>query len=114
MVYLDGYKLAHNSPPVVGQVISELSHGIILLNLWPLKWVANASPDSFRPLATLWRPELCAMHHGTFAVRGLEAFDNGRGKRWQLQKWICEVLDPIRAREYGKPLAGAMPPTMKH
>lgn len=99
--YRDGTKLATASAPLVGQVMSDVVHGVPVLRLWPVDWV-QSGPWSGKELALLWQPQLCSVLFDSFVFRGLEATTH-HPRQWLAQKWLCEVLDPLRARNYERP-----------
>jgi hypothetical protein len=70
--------------------------------LWPLEWTENA-PEAHTPLATLWHPQLVRISHFVLLVRGFEGVPVGRSRRWYTQKWMCEVMEATRARQYLRP-----------
>ncbi len=84
-------------PTIVGQVFSERIRGALVLNLWPMHW-SETQTDKGTPLAVLWNPEFCGATYDSFIVRGLEAWNHGKVRRWYAQKWLCEVLDSQRAK----------------
>ena len=81
--------------------MSDTVHGVPVLRLWPLEWV-QSGPWSGEALAVLWQPQLCGVLFDSLVFRGLEA-TTGSPRQWLAQKWLCEVLDPLRARNYERP-----------
>lgn len=109
MLYREGIGIKPGVP-VVGQIISESERGVRVLQLWPVDWVHNATWPT-PPLAVLWHPVLCGVGFDDIVFRGLEAVPRGQARRWSAQKWLCDVLDGPRARDYLKPhmVRGALP-----
>ncbi len=81
----------------------------LVLRLWSVDWVHNASHQT-PPLAVLWQPVFGGIGYDDIVVRGLEAVQKGRARRWTIQKWSCD----LRARDYFKPhmIAGELPSAM--
>jgi hypothetical protein len=113
LLYRDGVRIAPRLPPLVGQLITGEHRRVPQLTLWPLEWVECDCRD-LEPLAVLWHPAIVVVRHGQMTLRGLEGVSNGSARRWAAQKWLCDVLDAQRARDYLKPrlLAGALPSSM--
>jgi hypothetical protein len=99
LLYRDGVKIHPQWPPLLGQLQSGWHKTVPLLYLWPMEWVASADAGH-RPLAVLWHPELVRVGHSELVLRGYEGIARGHTRRWCTQKWVCEVLDVHRARDY--------------
>ena len=113
MLYREGIMIKPQWPPTVGQIISDQQRGVRVLRLWPVDWVHNATwPEP--PTAVLWNPVLVGIGHDNFVVSGLEAVPKGPTRRWTTQKWLCDVLDHGKARDYFKSnrIEGALPSVM--
>lgn len=116
MLYREGVKIKPAFPPLVGQMISGREQDVPVLRLWPVDWVLNTTIAP-PPLAMLWHPVFGGVGHNDIVVRGLEAVRKGDMRRWTTQKWLCDLLDYQRARDYFKPdcrvgeLKSTMPPS---
>lgn len=112
MLYREGVQVKPRWPPAVGQLVSGDVRGVPVFHLWPLDWVRNASYAG-PPLATLWQPVLTAVDNN-LVIRGIELVERGTQRRWTNQKWLCDVLDAQRARNYLKSdrIEGALPSLM--
>jgi len=102
LLYRDGVKVKPQWPPLVGQLASDRYKGAEVLYLWPMEWAEQAK-EHYKPVAALWQPVFVRLGHSDLVIRGLEGVHRGPVRRWHVQKWICQVLDSQRARDYLKP-----------
>jgi hypothetical protein len=60
--YQDGvaHRAVDHGGPLVGNAISDLVDGLMVVHLWPPDLPMNAKSNG-RPIASLWRPQLSVM-----------------------------------------------------
>jgi hypothetical protein len=97
LLYREGV-LVKGERPIPGQIFMDRIRNVPVLLLRPVGWVHHESTPS-EPLAVLWHPSVAAVGYDSMCFRGMEVTPHAPGRRWTLQKWLCEVLDPARARE---------------
>jgi hypothetical protein len=102
LLYRDGVQIKPQNPPLVGQLITDKHKQVPRLTLWPLEWTEFGCQD-LHPLAVLWHPVLVVVRNDSMALRGFEAISKGPVRRWAAQKWLCDVMDSQRAREFLRP-----------
>ena len=85
---------AHAQEPLLGQLFSEVEHGVPVVHLWPHDYSQSSRHSgAFRPLATLWRPSQFRAAHSDFVINGLELLRNGSSRQWVMQRWLCEPMN---------------------
>jgi hypothetical protein len=104
LLYRDGVQIKPQNPPLVGQLITDRHKQVPRLTLWPLEWTEFGCQD-LQPLAVLWHPALVVVRNDSMCLRGFEAIRKGAHRRWAAQKWLCEVMEVQRARDYLQPLS---------